>query len=133
MNIHLTNESLGISTRQLHMGGIWEGIIRTVKIVVFSLVKSTVLTDYQLMSIFTQIEAIVNNRPLTYVSDNPNTLEPLTPNYPVIGRYNNDLFTEENDGDISSLRRWKKVFAISNQFWKRGLIKYLPTLQSRHK
>ena len=98
------------------MGGIWE---RTIRNVMFSMIKNTVLTDFELMTIFTDIEAIVSNRPLTYVSDNPDDLEPLTPNHLSLGRYNSGGVIEENDGDISSRRIWKQVVAISNQFWKK--------------
>ena len=51
----------------------------------------------------------------------------------MIGRYNSGVVIEKNDGDTSSRRRWKQVAAISNQFSKRWLIEYLPTLQSRRK
>ena len=51
-----------------HKGRVWERIIRTVKNVMFSMIKNTVLTDFQLMTIFTEIEAIVNNQPLTYAA-----------------------------------------------------------------
>ena len=115
------------------MGGIWERIKRTVKNVMFNMIKNTVLTDFQLMAIFTEIEAFVNNRPLTYVSDNPDDLVPLTPNHLLLDTYNSGGVIEENDGEISSHRTWKPIVAISNQFWKRWLIEYLPTLQSRRK
>ena len=89
-----------------HMGGTWERLIRTVKNVIFSKIKNTVLTDFQLMTIFTEIEVIVNNRPLTYGSDNPDDFELLTPNNLLLGRYNSGAVIEENEGDISNCRRW---------------------------
>ena len=92
------------------------------------MIKNTVLTDFQLTTIFTDIEIIVNNRPLTYVSDNPDDLEPLTPNHLLLGRCNGGAVIEENDRDTSNRRRWKQVVAISNQFWKRWLIEYLQKL-----
>ena len=82
---------------------------------------------------YSEIETIVNNRPLTYVNDNLDNLEPLTPNHLLFSRYNSGAVIEENDGDISSRRRWKQVVTISNQFWKRRLIEYLPMFQSRVK
>ena len=88
------------------MGGTWERLIRTVKNVIFSKIKNTVLTDFQLMTIFTEIEVIVNNRPLTYGSDNPDNFELLTPNNLLLGRYNSGAVIEENEGDISNCRRW---------------------------
>ena len=54
------------------------------------------------MTIFTEIEAIVKNQLLTYVSDNPDDLKPITTNYLLPGKYNGCNVIEENDGDISS-------------------------------
>ena len=83
-----------------YMVRIWERIVKTVKNVMFSRIKNTVLTDFQLMTIFTEIEAIINNRLLTYISDKPVDLEPLTPNHLLLGRYNSGAVIEESDGDI---------------------------------
>ena len=83
-----------------YMVRIWERIVKTVKNVMFSRIKNTVLTDFQLMTIFTEIEAIINNRPLTYISDKPVDLEPLTPNHLLLSRYNSGAVIEESDGDI---------------------------------
>ena len=69
-----------------HMGGIWERITKTVKNVMSSTIRNTVLTDFQLLTIFTEIEVIANNQPLTYVSDNPDDLETLTLNHLLLGR-----------------------------------------------
>ena len=80
----------------------------------FSMIKKTVLTGFQLMAIFTEIEATVNNWSLTYVSDNPDDLELLIPNHLLLDRYNGSAVIEENDGDISVRRKWKQVVAISN-------------------
>ena len=85
------------------------------------------------MTVFTEIEAIVNNRSLTYFSDSPDDIEPLIPNHLLLSRYNSGTVIEENNGDIWSRRRWKQVVAIPSQFWEKWLIEYLPTLQSRHK
>ena len=85
------------------------------------------------MAIFTEIEAIANKRPITYFSDNPDDIQLFTTNHLLLCRYNSAAVIKENDEDISSLRRWKHTVAISNQFWKRRLITYLLSLQSRCK
>ena len=64
-----------------HMGGVWERMIRTVKEAMFSIVKDRVLTDFQMLTLFSEVENIVNNRPLTYLSENHEDLEALTPNH----------------------------------------------------
>ena len=118
-----------------HMGGIWERIIRTVKRVLYNVIKDTVLTDFQLITTFTEIENILNNRPMTYVSDDINDLEPLTPNHFLLGRYNNDdCFKNTTINDNTCTRKkWIQVQNITQQFWKRWLSEYLPQLTRRTK
>ena len=86
-----------------------------------------------MITIFTEIEAIANKRPITYFSDNPVDIQLFTTNHLLLCRYNSGAVIKENDEDISCLRRWKHAVAISNQFWKRRLITYLLSLQSRCK
>ena len=85
-------------------------------------------------TIFTEIEAIVNNRPLTHVSNSSDDFKALTPNYFFLGRFNTmGKVCQDAVGDESSQRKWKQVVAITKQFWKKWLSKYLPTLQQRDK
>ena len=48
---------------------------------VILLSDNVVLTDYTLMTVLTEVESMVNSRPLTRVSDDVNDLEALTPNH----------------------------------------------------
>ena len=41
--------------------------------------KDKEMTDEESMTVLTECEAMLNNRPLTYVSNDPNDLEPLRP------------------------------------------------------
>ena len=63
------------------MGGALERLIRTDKTALTTIMKDRVLTDFQLATIFCEVEYIVNSRPLTCVSDDPNDYEALTPNH----------------------------------------------------
>ena len=64
-----------------HMGGAWERLIRSVKRILKSLVGERVLTDDQLHTFLLEVEAILNSRPLTPVTLDPDNREPLTPNH----------------------------------------------------
>ena len=43
--------------------------------------KNTILTDFQLIKIFTKVENIINICPLIHVSEEHDDLEALTPNH----------------------------------------------------
>lgn len=64
-----------------HHGGVWERCIRTVRKVLRALTKEQVLDEEGLTTLMCEVEAIVNGRPITKVSDDPHDLEPLTPNH----------------------------------------------------
>ncbi len=61
-----------------HYGGVWERLIKSLKKVLQSLFHEQTLDDEGLSTVFCEVEAIMNDRPLTTVS---NDLEPLTPNH----------------------------------------------------
>ena len=66
-----------------HMGGVWERQIRSVRSVLSSFLKTHAgrLNDECLQTLFVEVEAIVNSRPLTVDSLNDESAEPLTPNH----------------------------------------------------
>ena len=59
-----------------HMGGIWERMIRSVRKVLNALLKNQSPNDEGLSTLMCEVEAILNSRPLTKVSDDPNDLKP---------------------------------------------------------
>jgi hypothetical protein len=65
-----------------HHGGVWECCIRTVRKILSALLKQQTVDDECLTTIMCEVESIMmNSRPLTKVSDDPNDLEALTPNH----------------------------------------------------
>lgn len=67
-----------------HMGGIWEGQIRTVRSVLSAILErnGAQLDDESLRTYLSECEAIINSRPLTVTNlKHPSSLEPLTPNH----------------------------------------------------
>ena len=46
-----------------------------------AILKGQVLDNVRLDTVFCKVESITNGRPLTWISDDPNDLEALTPNH----------------------------------------------------
>ena len=64
-----------------HMGGMWERQIRSVRKLLLVLTKEQKLNDENLDTFLCVAENIINNRPISPVSDDPEDLEALTPNH----------------------------------------------------
>ena len=54
-----------------HMGGVWERQVRTIRKVLVSVISQQVQDDEGLITLLTIVEGIVNNRPITKLSDDP--------------------------------------------------------------
>jgi len=60
-----------------HMGGIFESMVKQVKRAMKTVINDQVLPEETLHSVLVETEAIVNSRPLTPVSDDPNVLRSI--------------------------------------------------------
>ena len=117
-----------------HMGGAWERLIRSIKRPLYAMLNNQTVTDFQLLTIFTEVESIVNSRPLTPTSDDVNDYSALTPNHFLLGRSNKNLPISDNfETNITSRKRWRQVQSLTNHFWTRWQKEYLPTLTIRPK
>ena len=121
-----------------HMGGAWERLIRVVRSVLSGILDqhSTRLDDCSLSTFLYEAAAIINTRPLSleHVTD-PDHPEPLTPNHLLTGKSKIVLPPpgEFNQGDVYSLKRWRCVQYMADQFWTRWKREYLQYLQLRSK
>ena len=117
-----------------HMGGAWERLVKSSKEVLSSLMKEQkrLLTDQQLHTLLTEVERILNARPLTHISDDVNDLEPLTPNHILLGLHRQWSFISDiEEHDVTSRKKYRHVQALALEFWRRWRREYLPKLTTR--
>ena len=120
-----------------HMGGVWERQIRTVRNVLRSLLKDIPgrLDDESLRTLFVEVEAIVNSRPLAVDNLNDETVDPLTPNHLLTMKSKVVLpppgvFQRE---DVYCRKRWRAVQHLANEFWQRFSKEYVRVSNVRQK
>ena len=95
------------------MGQIWEVLIKSVKRALKHVIQDRLFTDEMLASLMCEAESIQEQRPLTYVSDDVNDYECLTPNHLLIGESNNISPTEISDQKVNLRKKWKMMQAAS--------------------
>ncbi|XP_065204375.1 uncharacterized protein LOC135834427 [Planococcus citri] len=120
-----------ISPRSPHQGGLWESAIKAGKSLMVKCIGSQILNLFELMTILSKIEAILNSRPLAYVRKN-DFVEPVTPGHFLIG--SNLLEPSLNVDNKSSLRdRYKLWRKVVDSFWICWRHEYFNQLRHRSK
>lgn len=117
-----------------HFGGVWEIQIKAAKSHLYRVVGDQVLTFEELTTLFVQIEALLNSRPLYPISTDPNDLSCLTPGHfltlePLTAVPEEDL----SSINIKRLPRWQMLQAFQQRFWSRWKTEYLNSLTQRAK
>lgn len=116
------------------MSGAMESMVKVTKRALKAIIKDRTFTDESLYTVMTEVESIVNSRPLTSVSDSIDDYEALTPNHFLLGRRSNNVPIINNEEvDVTLRSKWKSVQAATNMFWSRWLREYLPTITKRKK
>lgn len=118
-----------------HQGGIYEAAVKSVKHHLVRIIGDTTLTFEEYYTILCQVEALVNSRPLCALTDDPTSLNALTPGHfvylgaPVKIPDERD-FREE---PVNRLTRWKHIQRMLQHFWDRWQAEYVSTLINRPK
>ncbi|XP_070142231.1 uncharacterized protein [Drosophila kikkawai] len=121
-----------IPPRAPHFGGIWEAAVKSVKGLLNRTLRDTRLTFEELATAAADVEAILNSRPLTPLSTDPNDLAALTPGHFLVGDALRALpEAPPIDDNLDKLDRWKKVSAIKHHIWSRWSHEYVNELQVR--
>lgn len=79
-----------------------------------------------------RIESVLNSRPLTPSSNDPNDLDCLSPGHFIIGRPLCAVSEPEIPTSSVTLKnRWKLLHQVFQTFWRRWSNEYLHTLQAK--
>ncbi|GJQ78647.1 hypothetical protein Trydic_g11750 [Trypoxylus dichotomus] len=117
-----------------HQGGLWEAAIKSAKAILFKVIGSAYLTYESLYTVLTQVEAVVNSRPLLPLTNDPEDCSFLTPSHFLIG----DTLMNVPESDVSEiptnrLKLYEHLQKITQHFWKRWSFEYLTSLHQRSK
>lgn len=117
-----------------HFGGVFESMIKSAKRAIYAVLKDADVNDEELQTTFVGVESLMNSRPLTALSEDPNDDPVLTPNHFLIGKMGGDCIPESVDTTtFNPRRRWRRVQELTRQVWRRWMREYLPHIGSRQK
>lgn len=114
-----------------NMGGAWERLVRSIKTALNATLNERHPREEVLHTLLLEAEHIVNSRPLTHLSENPEE-EALTPNHFLLGRScGATRIGSFQDDELVGRHTWKTTQRLADHFWQRWLREYLPTLLPR--
>ncbi|XP_043251669.1 uncharacterized protein LOC122396939 [Colletes gigas] len=117
-----------------HFGGLWEAAVKSFKYNLKRVAGAGIFTYENFNTLIIEIESILNSRPLTPLSSDPNDLQVLTPGHFLIG----DALTSLRERDFrdtpsNRLSSWQHVQKLKQNFWTRWYREYLNELTRRNK
>ncbi|XP_064486068.1 uncharacterized protein LOC135398613 [Ornithodoros turicata] len=125
-----------IVERAAWWGGFWERLVRTVKDVLRRSLAKALLRHDELVTVLTEVEAIINSRPLTSVCDSAEDLSVLTPSHFLIGRRLTALpagtATPTTSDSNTLIKSYRYREQLLNSFWNRWRKDYVLQLRSNH-
>ena len=118
-------------------GGMFERIVRSVKRCLKKTLGKGRLTYEELLTVLTEVEAVINNRPLSYLEEN-DVAQPLTPSHLFCGRRLFDRPKTCASEPIEMVgehvrKRVKLLNTMMDHFWNRWKNEYLVELRENHK
>ncbi|XP_059045698.1 uncharacterized protein LOC131841400 [Achroia grisella] len=117
-----------------HWGGLWESGVRSCKNVLRRVVGNLHLTYEEFNTVLTQVEAVLNSRPLSPMSTDPHDYYPLSPAHFLVGRpLTAPPCSDVQDFTPSNLTRYQRVEQIRQHFWTRWSKEYISEMQIRNK
>lgn len=114
-------------------GGLWEANVKCLKYHLKRTIGNSCLTFQELSTLCTEVEAVLNSRPLTPLTCNPSDLSPLSPGHFLIGRPLTSLASPPAASGKGIKTRYQLLESLRDSFAKRWKNEYLSELQKRTK
>ncbi|XP_075162726.1 uncharacterized protein LOC142235356 [Haematobia irritans] len=115
-----------------HMGGIWEAGVKSFKMHFRKIAQNTKYTFEEFCTLLVRIEAVLNSRPLSPMTDDPLELLALTPGHFLRGAPLMAM-PEVSDDSLPLADKWDKLKSLQHQFARRWKDEYIKELQNRYK
>ncbi|XP_035214828.1 uncharacterized protein LOC118188503 [Stegodyphus dumicola] len=124
-----------IVERAAWWGGFWERMVQSLKALLKRILGKSSLTFRELETVITEVEAILNSRPLTFTYSDLGEPESLTPGHFLIGR--RLLSLPQGSSKLTSTkesltRRFRHQQILVERIWRKWRQDYLMNLKSAH-
>nr|CAI5845009.1 unnamed protein product [Callosobruchus analis] len=117
-----------------NFGGLWEASVKSVKSHLKRVTGEISITYEDLSTWIIHIQGVLNSRPVSPLSPDPNDFTPLTSVHFFLGRSMQDI-PEANFASLPAnrLSSYKFIYKLKQHFWERWSKKYISELQQTQK
>ena len=112
-----------------YFGRVHKSMIKVAERAISAVLGNADITDEEMITAVTGAESLINSRPLTYQSANPDDDILITPNHFLHGRLGGE-FAPDSVGkeDFHPKKKWRRLKEIVRRFWKRWMKEWLPSI-----
>ena len=122
-----------IPPRAPNFGGLWEAAVKSAKTSLIRVLGQRQLSFEDMSTVLTQIEAAMNSRPLTPLSEDPDELDVLTPGHFLTGT---SLLAipdpDYSDIPTNRLQHYQQLQQLVQQHWNRWRREYISQLHNQN-
>ncbi|XP_062704057.1 uncharacterized protein LOC134286461 [Aedes albopictus] len=123
-----------IPARSPNFGGLWEAAVKSFKNCFKKIIGTRTLLYDEMQTVLTQIEAVLNSRPLTPLSNDPGDFEALTPRHFLVQRPLTAIAEPDLENVAANrLSVWQRAQDYGQLLWKKWSTLYLSDLHNRTK
>ncbi|XP_068143658.1 uncharacterized protein [Drosophila tropicalis] len=117
-----------------HMGGLWEAGVKSFKTLFYKATCNQRYTFEEFSTLLAKVEACLNSRPISPMSEDPTDSLALTPGHFLVGGPLLSVTEPEIKDQVPSIiNRWQRLKAVSQHFCTRWKDEYLKELHKRNK